>query len=96
MKIITAANALTVLGPDHRFTTKVVSLGRGRVAIVGGGDATLSARAVRRLANRTVAAVKADPSLQNPPGTRPSHTARAHAPSAASRSRTPPSIGARW
>lgn len=64
MKIITAANALTVLGPDHRFTTKVVSLGRGRVAIVGGGDATLSARAVRRLANRTVAAVKADPSLQ--------------------------------
>ncbi|MGV1036218.1 MAG: D-alanyl-D-alanine carboxypeptidase/D-alanyl-D-alanine endopeptidase [Candidatus Nanopelagicales bacterium] len=63
MKIVTASAALTVLGPDHRFTTKVVALGRGRVAIVGGGDATLSARAVRRLAKRTVAAVKADTSL---------------------------------
>ncbi|MGB2738438.1 MAG: D-alanyl-D-alanine carboxypeptidase/D-alanyl-D-alanine-endopeptidase [Candidatus Nanopelagicales bacterium] len=64
MKIITAANALTVLGSDHRFTTKVVALGRGRVAILGGGDATLSSRAVRRLARRTVAAVQADASLR--------------------------------
>ena len=42
MKIVTAVNALQAMGPDKTFTTRVVSLGKGKVAIIGGGDATLS------------------------------------------------------
>jgi D-alanyl-D-alanine carboxypeptidase/D-alanyl-D-alanine-endopeptidase (penicillin-binding protein 4) len=42
-KVATAVAALDVLGPDARFTTKVVS-GRGdRIVLVGGGDPTLAA-----------------------------------------------------
>ncbi|BDZ51624.1 hypothetical protein GCM10025867_38650 [Frondihabitans sucicola] len=42
MKTLTTAVALSVLGPDYRFTTKVTGTG-GTIALVGGGDATLSA-----------------------------------------------------
>jgi D-alanyl-D-alanine carboxypeptidase/D-alanyl-D-alanine-endopeptidase (penicillin-binding protein 4) len=42
MKTLTTAVALAVLGPDYRFTTKVVGTG-GSIALVGQGDATLSA-----------------------------------------------------
>lgn len=43
LKVITAAAALAVLGPDHRMTTRVVAGSTpGAVVLVGGGDATLS------------------------------------------------------
>ena len=46
-KLLTAAAALHVLGPDHRFTTSVVLDGRGkqrRVVLVGGGDPYLASK----------------------------------------------------
>jgi D-alanyl-D-alanine carboxypeptidase/D-alanyl-D-alanine-endopeptidase (penicillin-binding protein 4) len=44
-KLLTAAAALHVLGPDHRFATSVVLEGRGtkrRLVLVGGGDPYLA------------------------------------------------------
>ncbi len=46
-KLLTAAAALHVLGPDHRFTTKVVLEGHGkkrRLVLVGGGDPYLASK----------------------------------------------------
>ena len=44
MKVITAATALKVLGPDARLTTRVVAGSQpGSVILIGGGDPTLSA-----------------------------------------------------
>jgi len=44
LKTLTSAVALSVLGPDARLTTKVTGdAGTGSIALVGGGDATLSA-----------------------------------------------------
>ena len=63
MKIVTAITALRAMGPDKRFTTRVVSLGKGKVAIVGGGDATLSKTGLEKLARDTAAAIKARPDL---------------------------------
>ncbi len=43
MKVLTAAAALAVLGPDFRLSTRVVAGSTpGTVVLVGGGDATLS------------------------------------------------------
>jgi D-alanyl-D-alanine carboxypeptidase/D-alanyl-D-alanine-endopeptidase (penicillin-binding protein 4) len=43
MKLLTAAAAVTTLGPDHRFTTTVVAgTAPDAVVLVGGGDPTLS------------------------------------------------------
>lgn len=43
LKVLTAAAALAVLGPDFRMTTRVVAGSTpGTVVLVGGGDATLS------------------------------------------------------
>ncbi|MCC8908922.1 D-alanyl-D-alanine carboxypeptidase [Curtobacterium sp. GD1] len=43
MKVVTAAAAVSALGPDHRFTTRVVAgTDPGAVVLVGGGDPTLS------------------------------------------------------
>lgn len=54
MKVITAINAVTALGPDHRFTTEVVAGGSRRsIVLVGGGDPLLDTSTLRRLASRT-------------------------------------------
>lgn len=71
IKIVTAAAALSTLGPDTRFETKVVSSSeQGRIVLVGGGDATLStlpegqesiylgAPKLQTLAEATVASLK--------------------------------------
>lgn len=43
LKVLTAASALSVLGPDHRLTTRVVrGAAPGEVVLIGGGDPTLS------------------------------------------------------
>jgi D-alanyl-D-alanine carboxypeptidase/D-alanyl-D-alanine-endopeptidase (penicillin-binding protein 4) len=44
MKLLTAAAALATLGPEHTFTTKVVTDGRNRIVLVGGGDPHLASR----------------------------------------------------
>src|SRR5208282_3117455 len=45
-KIVTAAAALAVLGPDYRFTTRVVhGATSDSVILVGGGDPTLAVNA---------------------------------------------------
>jgi D-alanyl-D-alanine carboxypeptidase/D-alanyl-D-alanine-endopeptidase (penicillin-binding protein 4) len=68
-KLATATAALTLLGPGHRFTTRVVRTAPGRIVLVGGGDPTLTAAAtggsdprssLATLADRTAAALKAD------------------------------------
>lgn len=41
LKLLTTTAALAELGPDHRFTTKVVQAGPGSVVLVGGGDPLL-------------------------------------------------------
>ena len=41
-KLLTSAAALAVYGPDHRFTTKVVSGTGNQIVLVGGGDPYLS------------------------------------------------------
>ena len=67
-KIATATAALTLLGPEHRFTTRVVLAGPGRIVLVGGGDPTLTAAptgggdpqaSLATLATRTAAALRA-------------------------------------
>jgi D-alanyl-D-alanine carboxypeptidase/D-alanyl-D-alanine-endopeptidase (penicillin-binding protein 4) len=44
MKVLTTLSALATLGPDHRFTTKVVSSGASSIILVGGGDPLLASR----------------------------------------------------
>lgn len=56
-KLATATAALTVLGPDHRFTTKVV-YGDGTLTLVGGGNRVLSTADLSSLAKIAVAGLK--------------------------------------
>ncbi|QMU67440.1 D-alanyl-D-alanine carboxypeptidase/D-alanyl-D-alanine-endopeptidase [Streptacidiphilus sp. P02-A3a] len=67
-KIATATAALTLLGPAHRFSTRVVTAAPGRIVLVGGGDPTLTAAptgggdpqaSLATLATRTAAALRA-------------------------------------
>lgn len=46
MKLLTTTAALGVLGPDHVFTTQVVSAESGRITLVGGGDPYLARKPV--------------------------------------------------
>ncbi|MBM4791296.1 D-alanyl-D-alanine carboxypeptidase/D-alanyl-D-alanine-endopeptidase [Streptomyces sioyaensis] len=56
-KLATATAALTVLGPDHRFTTRVV-YGDGTLTLVGGGDRVLTSDDLAALAKTAVAGLK--------------------------------------
>lgn len=56
-KLATSTAALTVLGPGHRFTTKVV-YGDGTLTLVGGGDRTLSTEDLDALAKTAAAGLK--------------------------------------
>ncbi|MEI6621550.1 MAG: D-alanyl-D-alanine carboxypeptidase, partial [Actinomycetes bacterium] len=67
MKLVTAVSALTVLGPNTRMATKVYSVGKGAIALVGGGDTALGPVGVRALAKKALAAIRANPALA--PGT---------------------------
>ncbi|MER6957266.1 D-alanyl-D-alanine carboxypeptidase/D-alanyl-D-alanine-endopeptidase [Streptomyces sp. NPDC000618] len=58
VKLATATGALTVLGPDHRFTTKVV-YGNSTLTLIGGGDRTLTSADLAELATTAVAGLKA-------------------------------------
>jgi len=44
MKLLTSTAALSILGPEHTFTTSVVSPKRGQIILVGGGDPYLSSK----------------------------------------------------
>ncbi|QNP74303.1 D-alanyl-D-alanine carboxypeptidase/D-alanyl-D-alanine-endopeptidase [Streptomyces roseirectus] len=57
-KLATSTAALTVLGPSHRFTTKVV-YGDGTLTLVGGGDRTLTTADLQAMAKTAVAGLKA-------------------------------------
>lgn len=68
MKLFTTMVAVSTLGPDRTFTTKVVDAGAGRVVLVGGGDPLLTnkvsksvykAASLQTLAKRTAVALKA-------------------------------------
>ncbi|MGI3781017.1 MAG: D-alanyl-D-alanine carboxypeptidase/D-alanyl-D-alanine endopeptidase [Janthinobacterium lividum] len=67
-KLVTTATALDLLGAEHRFTTSVVSAGKGKVVLVGGGDPYLEEKSSKAeptraslsaLARRTASALKA-------------------------------------
>ncbi|CAM5693712.1 hypothetical protein SVIOM342S_03333 [Streptomyces violaceorubidus] len=57
-KLATATTALTLLGANHEFTTKVV-YGEGTVTLVGGGDRTLTSEDVAELARTAADGFKA-------------------------------------
>ncbi|MET7694427.1 D-alanyl-D-alanine carboxypeptidase/D-alanyl-D-alanine-endopeptidase [Streptomyces sp. NPDC005483] len=57
VKLATSTAALSVLGPHHRFTTKVV-YGDGTLTLVGGGDRTLTGADLAELAQSAVAGLK--------------------------------------
>jgi serine-type D-Ala-D-Ala carboxypeptidase/endopeptidase (penicillin-binding protein 4) len=42
MKLLTATTAIDLLGPDHRFTTRVLTDPAGDLVVVGGGDPLLA------------------------------------------------------
>ncbi|SHI49631.1 D-alanyl-D-alanine carboxypeptidase/D-alanyl-D-alanine endopeptidase [Streptomyces sp. 3214.6] len=58
VKLATSTAALTILGPQHRFTTKVV-YGNGTLTLIGGGDRTLTTADLTELAKTAVAGLKA-------------------------------------
>ena len=60
MKIVTAVTALAALGPDTRFVTRMrAGATPADVVLEGGGDPLLTTTDLRKLANRTAAALTA-------------------------------------
>ncbi|MCC8337082.1 D-alanyl-D-alanine carboxypeptidase/D-alanyl-D-alanine-endopeptidase [Streptomyces sp. R1] len=57
-KLATATTALTLLGANHEFTTKVV-YGEGTLTLVGGGDRTLTSEDVAALAKTAADGLRA-------------------------------------
>jgi serine-type D-Ala-D-Ala carboxypeptidase/endopeptidase (penicillin-binding protein 4) len=43
-KLLTSAAVLSMLGPEHRFTTSVVQSGKKQIILVGGGDPYLASK----------------------------------------------------
>jgi D-alanyl-D-alanine carboxypeptidase/D-alanyl-D-alanine-endopeptidase (penicillin-binding protein 4) len=70
MKLLTSAAALSILGPDHTFSTSVVSTKARHIVLVGGGDPYLARKtspgeyprraSLADLARLTAARLKAD------------------------------------
>lgn len=59
-KLVTAANVLTVLGPDARFTTEVrTGTAPDRVVLVGSGDPSLSSAGLDTMARKTASVLLA-------------------------------------
>ena len=68
-KVLTTTAALAALGPETRFTTRVLAGGKGRIVLVGGGDPFLASEPtpsayperadVETLAAQTAAALRA-------------------------------------
>jgi len=64
MKLLTTTAALSLLGPERRFTTKVVAPRSGSIILVGGGDPYLSSKprdgraSISTLARRSADALK--------------------------------------
>ncbi len=56
-KLITAAGALQILGPQHRFTTETRSDGGDALYFVAGGDPTLTGTELNQLAQKTAQAI---------------------------------------
>jgi len=76
MKIVTALNALRVLGPDTRMTTDTLVPEAGTVILRGGGDTTLGVSDLSRLAKRTARYLRGNdllPALVQPPDYRPAN-----------------------
>ncbi|HQR81246.1 MAG TPA: D-alanyl-D-alanine carboxypeptidase, partial [Actinomycetota bacterium] len=71
MKIVTALTALRVLGPDSRMTTDAVVPQRGQVILRGGGDTTLGAAGLTRLASATAKYLTTNDLLPTAPKGRP-------------------------
>ena len=61
LKLLTAATALEVLGPDHTFATRVVAQGRRSLTLVGGGDPYLTSKRQRGPAPRDASLQTAGP-----------------------------------
>ena len=64
MKLLTTTAALSLLGAERRFTTRVVAAGNGSITLVGGGDPYLASKpsdgraAISTLARRSAEALK--------------------------------------
>jgi serine-type D-Ala-D-Ala carboxypeptidase/endopeptidase (penicillin-binding protein 4) len=56
-KLATATAALSILGPDHRFSTRVV-YGNGTLTLIGGGDRELTTRDLTELAKSASAGLR--------------------------------------
>lgn len=56
-KLITAAGALQILGPQHRFTTEIRSDGGDTIYFVAGGDPTLTGTDLNEIARDTAEAI---------------------------------------
>ena len=63
-KLLTTTAALSVLGPETRFATRVVAGGKGRIVLVGGGDPFLAVEAAAR--RRTPRTPTSRPSPRRP------------------------------
>ncbi len=59
LKLLTAAHALDTMGVKKRFTTRVVQVAPGHIAIVGAGDPALDQFSVKQLADRVAKQLKA-------------------------------------
>lgn len=60
IKLATAVAAISARGAEYRIETRVVRTGDGKVTLVGGGDPTMTAAQLDRLAKDTARALRKD------------------------------------